>query len=455
MPAPAVAAAQSPPIGESLKLRTLSADDLRLRLERLLSRPLPASTDASGQWQSFVIEAVPGAGVTAIINPATRELRLSGPPERTNAWRQVIAALDTQPAADGTVTQLVATKPTSQARVRQVLDVVQSQSGGQVNAVPKLFAAFQQPAAASGQGTPAGGLQAQTGGGDAPARSGSDMQTAIDAANLAQAAGELLGPVQVSFVEGLDVIVLRGNERDVQRVMEIIQQIEQLSAVTTPMVEVYDLKNVDSVALGALMTRLYQQVLGPRIGDVSITPLVKPNALLLVGRPENVRMAIELIQRLDQPVLPSTRFEVYPLRNASATTAKTMIDQFLEQTETEEETAAAATESTTLAPKAMVVADVRTNSLIVSAAPRDLTEIAALVKRIDSPSGEAVDQVRVFPLHNAVATEMATVLRNAIQGGTAGATTTGGDGGNGESTTAPGSRPSALEFRHIGTAPSR
>jgi type II secretion system protein D len=449
--ASAPAVAQAPSSGTSLQLRTLSADDLRLRLERLLSRPLPASTDASGQWQSFVIEAVPGAGVTATINPATRELRLSGPPERTNAWRQVIAALDTQPAADGTVTQLVATKPTSQARVRQVLDVVQSQSGGQVNGIPKLFTAFQQPAtAANGQGTPAEGAQAQTGGGDAPARSAADMQTAIDAANLAQAAGELLGPVQVSFVEGLDVIVLRGNERDVQRVMEIIQQIEQLSAVTTPMVEVYDLKNVDSVALGALMTRLYQQVLGPRIGDVSITPLVKPNALLLVGRPENVRMAIELIQRLDQPVLPSTRFEVYPLRNASATTAKTMIDQFLEQTETEEETEAAATESTTLAPKAMVVADVRTNSLIVSAAPRDLAEIAALVKRIDSPSGEAVDQVRVFPLNNAVATEMAAVLRNAIQGGTAGTTTTGGEGGDGEGTTAPGSRPSALEFRHIG-----
>jgi type II secretion system protein D len=437
------------PAGGSLQLRTLSADDLRLRLERLLSRPLPASTDATGQWQSFVIEAVAGAGVTATINPTTRELRLAGPPERTNAWRQVIAALDAQPEADGTVTQLVATKPTSQTRVRQVLDVVQSQSGGQINEVPKLFAAFQQPATANGQGTPTEGAQAQTGGGDAPARSGSDMQTAIDAANLAQAAGELLGPVQVSFVEGLDVIVLRGNERDVQRVMEIIQQIEQLSAVTTPQVEVYDLKNVDSRALGALMTRLYQQVLGPRIGDVSITPLVKPNALLLVGRPENVRMAIELIQRLDQPVLPSTRFEVFPLRNASAATAKTMIDQFLEQTEAEQEEAQAATDTTTLAPQAMIVADVRTNSLIVSAAPRDLTEIAALVARIDSPSGEAVDQVRVFPLHNAVATEMATVLRNAIQGGAAGTTTNNGDDG-GESTTNSGSRPSALEFRRIG-----
>ena len=62
-----------------------------------------------------------------------------------------------------------------------------------------------------------------------------------------------------------------------------------------------------------------------------------------------------------------------------------------------------------------MVADFRTNSLIVSAGPRDMTEIAALVARIDAPSGAAVDQVRVFPLRNAIASELAEVLRNAIQ----------------------------------------
>jgi type II secretory pathway component GspD/PulD (secretin) len=193
------------------------------------------------------------------------------------------------------------------------------------------------------------------------------------------------------------------------------------------------------------LTRLYSQVLGPRIGDVSITPLVKPNALLLVGRPENVRMAIELIERLDQPVAPATRFEVFPLKNASAAEAKTMIDQFLGQTATEEEQQQGqqAQAIPTLAPTALVVADVRTNSLIVSASPRDLTEISELVTRIDSPSGTAVDQVRVFPLRNAVATEMAVVLKAAIQGQTAA-------GQEGEAAATPGTRPSALEFRYIG-----
>jgi type II secretory pathway component GspD/PulD (secretin) len=158
-------------------------------------------------------------------------------------------------------------------------------------------------------------------------------QTAIDAARLAEAAGGLLGPVKVEFVEGLDVIVLRGNERDVQRVLEIINQIEQLSTVTVPEIQIYELKSVDSASLGALLQRLYEQVLGPRIGTVSIMPLGKPNALLLIGRAENVKMAVELIQRLDQPVNPASRFEVFPLKHASATETKDLIDEFLGQGE--------------------------------------------------------------------------------------------------------------------------
>src|SRR5262245_37369402 len=184
--------------------------------------------------------------------------------------------------------------------------------------------------------------------------------------------------------------------------------------------------------MGALLERLYAQVLGPRIGTVSITPLGKPNALLLIGRPENVKMAIDLIQRLDQPVIPTSRFEVFPLRHASATEAKALIDSFLGQgagigqgqPQTQAQTtgtgggatgggttgaAAPATSNIpTLAPRALVVADPRTNSLIVSAGPRDIAEIAALVSRIDTPGASA--ELKVFTIVNGDATALKDML---------------------------------------------
>src|SRR5690606_37888302 len=62
--------------------------------------------------------------------------------------------------------------------------------------------------------------------------------------------GALLGPVQIQFVEGSDMILIRGNKRDVARVMEIINRIEQISAETVPAVEVLQLQHVDSRSMG-------------------------------------------------------------------------------------------------------------------------------------------------------------------------------------------------------------
>jgi len=324
--------------------------------------------------------------------------------------------------------------PANHERVRRVLEAVQGQYPEQPRTQGGLVAALMQERDAGAATQPGAAQPGATQVMPAPER------TALDAATLAQAAGELLGPVDIQYVEGLDVIVIRGNERDVERVVQIINQIEQLSAVTVPTIEIYPLRYVESRAMGALMSQLYTQVLGPRLGTVNITPLGKPNALLLVGRTENVNMAKELIQKLDQPVAPTTRFQIFPLKYAAAAAAKTMIDEFLEQDEEEED----AEEAPSLAPKAIIVADVRTNSLIVTAGPRDLEEIQTLVTRIDAPSGAAVDQVRVFPLKNAVASELAEVLRAAIQG------EYGPDGGDVVEAGAPGSRASAIEFRRLG-----
>ena len=334
------------------QLRQMPAAEVHSKLESLLSRSLPATVDASGDWQSFPIEISPGAAVTMSVNIRAGQVRLDGPPAQVAAWRSVIEALDSPPVTPDRVTQLVATKPTSHDRVRKALQVLQADSAarptGSASLISTIFqpqdstvadtttqlAAGQPPAAQPGAARPPPGNPLRPQRLPRPRKSHRAAQTAIDAARLAEAAGGLLGPVQVEFVEGLDVIVLRGSERDVQRVMEIIKQIEELSAVTVPAIQIYELKYVDSVQMGALLQRLYEQVLGPRIGTVSITPLGKPNALLLIGRPENVKMAIELIQRLDQPVVPTSRFEVFPLKHASATEAKTLIDGFLGQAPT-------------------------------------------------------------------------------------------------------------------------
>jgi len=409
----------------SVQLRHLRAVELHPRLERLLGRPLPATPDASGKWQSFAVEASPGMRITLSVHAESGQVRLDGPPSQVAAWRSVVEALDA-PATDGSVTQLITTKPASHDRVRRTLEVLRAGGDGSRTATGSLVGALLQPqqdtdadADAQQEGAAQPGAAGQPPpGGEATQVAPGSPQTAIDAARLAEAAGGLLGPVDVEFVEGLDVIVLRGSERDVQRVMEIIRQIEELSAITVPAIQVYNLQHLSSMQIGVLLNRLYDPagVLGARLGTVSITPLGKPNALLLIGRAENVQMAIELVQQLDQPVVPTARFEVFPLQHASAAEAKALLDLYLRQDEEgepeQDEEEGPITEIDNLpplAPRAMVVADIRTNFLIVVAAPRDMVEIAALIGRIDQPGATA--QLKVFEIRNGDANTLVTTLR--------------------------------------------
>lgn len=437
-----------------LQLRQLPAGEMHARLEGLLSRQLPVTTDAAGEWQSFQVESSPGVGVAMSVNTRTRQVRIDGPPAQVAAWRSVVDALDSPPAADK-VTKIVSTKSAGHERVRKALEVLKTDGGARSpENVSLLSTIFQQHAATMADGAPQAAAPGSPG---APAANpqqpatqiAPSAQSTIDAAKLAEASG-LLGPVQVEFVEGLDVIVLRGSERDVQRVMEIIKQIEELSAVTVPAIEIYPLKFVDSIRMGALLQQLYAQVLGPRIGSVSITPLGTPNALLLIGRTENVKMAIELIQRLDQPIVPTARFEVFPLKHANAGEAKTLIDGFLGQGTSGPATtgpaapagqtgttggggtgAATGAQIPTLEPRALVVADPRTNSLIVSASPRDIAEVAALIARIDTPGAAA--ELKVFTIANGDAQALADTLRAlfSVPAPTGGGGGAGGGGGGG------------------------
>jgi len=220
---------------------------------------------------------------------------------------------------------------------------------------------------------------------------------------------ELGTDVEVEALPDLGVIILRGRDRDVAELARIIEEIERLSAETEPAIEIYPLRHVGGEALVALVDQVNQALLGGRQGRVSITPLVKPNALLLIGWGEAVEAAKELIAKLDRPVAPETQLRVFPLRHAPAMAMQTIVQGFF-------------TGRTGLGPRVLVAADARTNSLIVQAAPRDVAEVALMVQHLDRPDSEAVSRVEVFPLKNSLAADTGGVLQAAIDAARGGST---------------------------------
>ncbi|MES2791325.1 MAG: secretin N-terminal domain-containing protein [Planctomycetota bacterium] len=266
-------------------------------------------------------------------------------------------------------------------------------------------------------------------------------------AQLPDLLGGLKGDVSVESVPDLGVMILRGNQKDVDAVMGIIREIEKLSAGTAPDVHLLLLKNTNSESLAELLSQVYERLNGRRqrgpgnnqaanaTPQVTVIPVVKPNAILIVAAAADMESILKLAEELDQPVDPSAEFQMFRLKSAVAAQVLETIQTFYE-------------ERKGLGARVLAVADVRTNSVLVHARPRDLAEVATLVKELDQGTTAAVSQMKIFPLKNAVAVELADVLQQSLQsilnaptragtgqggqgglGGGAGAAAGGGQGG--------------------------
>jgi type II secretion system protein D len=209
------------------------------------------------------------------------------------------------------------------------------------------------------------------------------------------------GDVEVEALPDLDVMILRGRDPDVEELANIIQEIERLSAETTPEIEIVYLQHVRGENLNELIDDVLEDLTGPLQGRVVLTPLIKPNALLLVGWGEAVKAAKTLALRLDEAVVPETQLEVFRLKHAAAAVVEATITEFLDN-------------RGGLGADVKITADNRTNSLLVNAAPRDLAEVRLLIQQLDAESGESVNQIRIVVLKNSLAADVSTTVNAAL-----------------------------------------
>lgn len=208
--------------------------------------------------------------------------------------------------------------------------------------------------------------------------------------------------VEIETMPDLDVIILRGRDQDLDQLEEIIKQIEKISRETQPTVQVYVLRHSGSSVLAEIINATHDELTGGRQGRISITPLIKPNALLLIGWGDSVKATLELIRQLDVAVDAKTQFQIFRIKHAVAETINTSIESFFGN-------------RGGLGPVVSGVVDTRTNSIIVYAAPRDMLEVKRMIDELDVPGGMAVNRTKIIKIRNSLAADVAQTLQNAIQ----------------------------------------
>ncbi len=237
-------------------------------------------------------------------------------------------------------------------------------------------------------------------------------------------AGVVLGPVQIDIIDEFGTLAIRGPKRDVEQIQAMLQDLEAMSLEYEPVIELVELKHGDSYRVNMMVQQLYQQVYQARRGNVPMLPLVKPNTILLAGQKDSVATAKELIAKLDTPVGPEMEFQILRLKNASSDQLVTQITNFYNNPNQAGQG---------LEGRVYAVSDTRTNALIIQASPRDMTAVVEMIRQLDTPGSEAVNTVKTFSLKNAMASELASTLQDAITGTTTGAggAAFGGGGGGG------------------------
>ncbi len=450
-------APETPAPTVALTLQNLTSRQLTTRLQQLLGERIQLIPAADNQAiRVATSESTPTDLLR--IEVSRPRVHFVGPEATRKPWQKIVRALDEPPRQQDELTHLSSWSRANPAEVRravsiladgdvplQIFDPTDWNNNNASRLVAKIFQGQEAddavadeapPAEAPADGEPADGEPAD---GEPADGEPADGEPA--------AAGEpmgSIGDVQVEFVEGMDIVIIRGRRSDVDRIARIIDDIERMSAETKPVIDVHLLKHANSQAVTQLVNQVNESVLATRHGPISIVSLNKPNGILLVGRADAVENIKQLIRRLDQPVVATSQFRVFRLQHVSAADVQAAVTAMYPTPTGEIETDG-------LSPRVVATVEFRSNSLIVQAGPRDMLEVQRVVEQLDVATSESKNEIRIFRLNNALAADLAPVLQDAINwqligtGGPPGAT----PGTGAESQTRARLRSAMLSFMSV------
>lgn len=255
-----------------------------------------------------------------------------------------------------------------------------------------------------------------------------------------------------------NTLIVTDNAGNVKRIAEIVKALDKDTSDVIE-VEVYQCKFSSADSLAETLTQIYQlkpagapgqpqQPRGPDgqpqpkvssddgiislKGEIRLAPDARTNSLVISASKEKIKLVLETLKKLDVDTEPEVKAKVYPLTYADANLVATQLNNLFEQPQGGADTSGGRRnpwdywsgsrsqgQSTSYAglKRNVIVADVRTNSVIVTATEQNLRAFDDMIKELDAPKIMS-EIMRTFPLNYAKATDLADVLNRLFRGET-------------------------------------
>ena len=356
------------------QLKSISVLQFEQKLVDAFGDRLTVTASGDGRFVRVAIKGAPdhaaaSVSMVMLVDRETGKLQHERPVDLTAQWHQLMSELDSStPAAK--------TQPVQQVAYQQQAP---------------LAAPVQLPVQNPPQGTPIQGIEG------------------------------LQGQVLISRDPVTGQITLTGIPADVAIVRREINRLSEQAKSGQPTQASILLQNARGNLIQERVQEIYDTSYSQITGPANISATNNPNALIVVGSAEAVQAVRDLVKVFDvSPGDTATRdFRTFSLKHISAPDAADRLRRFFGQiTVADGETRIPAT-------AVEVIPDFRSNQVTVKGSQAVLNSAADFLRSIDvaSVEGGAADEVRVIPLRNTLASDVAFVIQNAINGGQQGAGT--------------------------------
>ncbi len=211
----------------------------------------------------------------------------------------------------------------------------------------------------------------------------------------------------------LNALILVGTPANLEVVTELVRMLDVETAAPGATVRVYPLRHATAGRLAETIARLFdQQLQAGAIRDddkVVVQPDDRTNALVVTTSRRSFAVVEALLETLDAAVAPDLQaIQRIELTHASAVRVGSLVQQLMDARlerlrMTEPETADL--------ERAMIVADPRTNSLVVAAGREAFDVVRALVEDLDRTNLPEHALVSMFPVRNGNAERIAEIIR--------------------------------------------
>ena len=243
-------------------------------------------------------------------------------------------------------------------------------------------------------------------------------RTAPDGTPVAAIESEIFVPFSQLVIRAepaLRALILVGTVQNMDLVVELIKQLDVEAAAPGSLVRVYPVAHASASRIAPLLVQLFDQQIASKVvrpeDRVRAIADERTNSIVISTSPRSFIVLEELLKTLDQAISPEIR-EVRPIRltNASAARLAPMVQKLLDA---RVDRLRRAEPETADLQRATVIADDRTNQLLVAAGNDVYETVTHLVRELDTPAelGEAL--VQVVPVKKANVDRIASAV-NAV-----------------------------------------